>query len=276
MGIFEERFEKLNERQKEAVKTIEGSVLVVAGPGSGKTELLALRVAEILKETQSGPREILLLTFTDNGAINMRERLVSLIGEDAYRVNIFTFHAFAVEVINKYSSHFYNGVDYQVINEIEKLQIIENIIKALPKNNPLNTYHESRGYIYLDSIIKGITALKKGNLTKDEFLAKIEKVKVEDKEINKVISKHLESVAGKKKFDLLYNSYEKIIEELSKLMKKDNQTAKYLLKTIELELVQSRNTEKTSNLTRWKDKYFKKTSEGNFILIESEEGLSEK
>jgi DNA helicase-2/ATP-dependent DNA helicase PcrA len=92
MQNYKNRYTKLNEKQKEAVDTIDGAVLVVAGPGTGKTELLSLRVGKILEMTDTAPQNILLLTFTDSASENMRERLVKLIGETAYRVNIFTFH----------------------------------------------------------------------------------------------------------------------------------------------------------------------------------------
>ena len=76
---FESRYQKLNAEQKLAVDTIEGPVMVVAGPGTGKTELLGLRVANILRESDTLPSGILCLTFTDLAAKNMRERLVGLI-----------------------------------------------------------------------------------------------------------------------------------------------------------------------------------------------------
>jgi DNA helicase-2/ATP-dependent DNA helicase PcrA len=74
--------------KKRRVTTIEGPVLVIAGPGTGKTQLLGVRVAHILKQTDTLPQNILCLTFTENGAQNMRERLTRFIGKEAYDVNI--------------------------------------------------------------------------------------------------------------------------------------------------------------------------------------------
>lgn len=276
MGNFEERLAKLNNKQREAVQTIEGAVLVIAGPGSGKTELLAIRTGEILNSTQASANEILLLTFTENAATNMRERLVGLIGEEAYRVQIFTFHAFAVYIMNKYPAHFYNGVDYEVVHEIERLKILENIIKSLPKNNPLNSYHEKRGYTYLKSIQEGIRALKKGNLTKDEFLNKIKKVTKESEKINEVVNEIFQKIAGKRKFLEVYEAYQEICERLLKLSNQENESAKYLVKTLELELTQAELTNKTNNLTAWKNNYFEKDKEENFKLIDSDINRQEK
>ena len=75
MGDFETRYRALNVHQKQAVDTIDGPVMVVAGPGTGKTELLGVRVANILRSTDALPGNILCLTFTDSGANAMRERL---------------------------------------------------------------------------------------------------------------------------------------------------------------------------------------------------------
>src|SRR2546428_5688330 len=91
---FRTALNNLNTQQRQAVETIDGPVLVVAGPGTGKTQILAARIGKILLDTDTDARNILCLTFTDAGAINMRKRFFDFIGPDAYRVNIYTFHAF--------------------------------------------------------------------------------------------------------------------------------------------------------------------------------------
>src|SRR3984885_2468028 len=96
---FREEYQKLNEQQKIAVDTTEGPVMVIAGPGTGKTQILAARIGKILLEGLAGPDNILCLTYTDAGAIAMRRRLQQFIGAAAYRVHIYTFHAFCNDVI---------------------------------------------------------------------------------------------------------------------------------------------------------------------------------
>ena len=98
---FKDRYTKLNIEQKAAVDQIDGPVMVIAGPGTGKTELLSVRAANILQKTDTLAENILCLTFTDSGANAMRERLVQIIGKDAYKVAIHTFHSFGSEVINQ-------------------------------------------------------------------------------------------------------------------------------------------------------------------------------
>jgi DNA helicase-2/ATP-dependent DNA helicase PcrA len=82
---FTEAYTSLNDNQRKAVDTIEGPVLVVAGPGTGKTQILAVRIGKILMETDTLPDNILCLTYTDAGTIAMRKRLLDFIGPDAYQ-----------------------------------------------------------------------------------------------------------------------------------------------------------------------------------------------
>ncbi|MBK8152840.1 MAG: UvrD-helicase domain-containing protein [Saprospiraceae bacterium] len=94
---FDKAYTRLNPRQREAVESIEGPVMVIAGPGTGKTQILSVRIGNILRKTDTDPRSILCLTYTDSGAMNMRQRLLEFIGSDAYSVGIFTFTAFAIK-----------------------------------------------------------------------------------------------------------------------------------------------------------------------------------
>jgi len=78
--IFEEKLKSLNPAQREAIETIEGPVMVIAGPGTGKTEILSLRIGYLLKHTDTPPGSILCLTYTDAAASEMRNRLIGFIG----------------------------------------------------------------------------------------------------------------------------------------------------------------------------------------------------
>ena len=105
-SVFEEMYNKLNPAQKDAVDHIDGPVMVVAGPGTGKTQTITLRIANILRQTQLNPSNILCLTFTDSAVNTMRNRLAAIIGTQAYDVRIMTFHAFCNEVILTYPEKF--------------------------------------------------------------------------------------------------------------------------------------------------------------------------
>ena len=132
---FCDEYNNLNKAQKEAVDRTEGAVMVVAGPGTGKTQIIAARIASIIQQNIK-PENILCLTYTDAGTIAMRDRLLSFIGTDAYRINIFTFHAFCNTVIQNNSSYFgFN--DLRPASELEKNEIVQKLLDALPHDNPL-------------------------------------------------------------------------------------------------------------------------------------------
>ncbi|HMU44795.1 MAG TPA: ATP-dependent DNA helicase [Chitinophagaceae bacterium] len=143
---FAEEYERLNEKQKLAVNTIEGPVMVIAGPGTGKTQILASRIAKILLEGVGDAENILCLTYTDAGVVAMRKRLLQFIGPDAYKVNIYTFHAFCNDVIQENLS-FFEKLSLDPISELEKIQLFKELIDSFPKNHPLKRY---RGDVYFE------------------------------------------------------------------------------------------------------------------------------
>src|SRR4249920_883638 len=96
---FNNEYKNLNSAQKQAVDSIDGPVMVVAGPGTGKTQILALRIGNILLKTDTEADGVLCLTFTNSGVAAMKERLRKYIGPTASRVNVFTFHGFGMEII---------------------------------------------------------------------------------------------------------------------------------------------------------------------------------
>lgn len=134
--FFEKQFSKLNAEQQRAVSQIDGPVMVIAGPGTGKTQILAARIANILKNTDVNPENILCLTFTEAGSHAMRERLTRFIGPAAYRIHIHTFHSFCFKVISE-NKDVYAYISYEPVSEIEKHEIVREILDDLPIAHPL-------------------------------------------------------------------------------------------------------------------------------------------
>src|SRR3989344_7087631 len=126
---FNKIYGTLNSTQKEAVDSIEGPVMVVAGPGTGKTSILTLRIANILRKTDTAADNILALTFTESGTFSMREKLKAIIGSAAYQVHIHTFHSFCNEVIQKYSEEFPRIIGSQGAGIYDQVKILENIFR---------------------------------------------------------------------------------------------------------------------------------------------------
>ncbi len=145
--IFETQLKKLNQQQREAVETTEGPVLVLAGPGTGKTQILAARIGYILQQTDSNPENILCLTYTDAGTIAMRQRLVEFIGPDAYRISIHTFHSFCNSII-KENIELFGTKELDAISDLEKIELIHELIDGFEKDSPLKRW---TGDVYYDS-----------------------------------------------------------------------------------------------------------------------------
>ena len=145
--IFDSLYNKLNDQQKKAVDTIEGPVMVVAGPGTGKTQILSARIGKILIETDTKPENILCLTYTEAGAVAMRRRLVSFIGSEAYKVNIATFHAFCNDIIQENLTLF-DKLTMDVVSDLERVAFLKDLINRFSKSHPLKRY---RGDAYFEA-----------------------------------------------------------------------------------------------------------------------------
>ena len=135
-SAFNAPFSHLNARQREAVEHPDGPVLVVAGPGTGKTQLLAARVAWLLQQPDVQPEQLLCLTYTEAAAQNMRERLRRLIGSVADQVAIHTYHSFGQLVIQE-NAESRGQVVPAVASELELRQLYVGLIDALPAGHPL-------------------------------------------------------------------------------------------------------------------------------------------
>lgn len=159
---FDSLYKNLNKAQKQAVDTIEGPVMVIAGPGTGKTTILTLRIANILKTTDTPANGILAITFTDAGVRAMKEKLQGIIGDRANDVKIHTFHSFASSVISEYPDHFLHLSDIKQITDIEQ----ESMIRSIISDSKFRDLRPSgKPDAYIGSIIKTIDDAKKEALT---------------------------------------------------------------------------------------------------------------
>lgn len=169
---FDAEYSKLNTAQKQAVETIDGPVMVVAGPGTGKTQVLALRIANILKTTDAGASSVLCLTFTNSGVRAMRSRLARIIGGDAVNVRISTFHSFALDLVEKN----YGILDFsfmpELLDEPTAIGIFDELLETetweylRPRGNSTQYFHDVKSLIGL---------LKRERIGPGEFLRLINK-----------------------------------------------------------------------------------------------------
>lgn len=168
---FDAEYKKLNDKQREAVDTIYGPVLVVAGPGTGKTQILALRIANLLKsDAQISPQNILCLTYTEEGKKNMRDRLFKLIGaETAQYISVHTYHSFCNEVIQQNLSLF-DKETLDAASELEKIQYIKSILLKLDNKNIL--YNAKNPNANANYLLRMFSKMKQENWTAEFLLEK--------------------------------------------------------------------------------------------------------
>lgn len=118
---------KLNASQLAAAQWDTGPLLVLAGPGSGKTATLTARVARLVEQSRDESFRILCLTFTRKAAAEMRERLLKLVPDAKDRVLLTTFHSFATDILRQHGSHFGFSPDFEILEEPERVGLIKSV-----------------------------------------------------------------------------------------------------------------------------------------------------
>lgn len=120
--------EKLNGSQRAAATWDDGPLLVLAGPGSGKTATLTARVARLVEQSGDDAFRILCLTFTRKAAAEMRSRLLSMVPEAKDRVLLTTFHSFATDILRQHGSHFGLSPDFEILEEVERVGLLKSVL----------------------------------------------------------------------------------------------------------------------------------------------------
>ena len=260
---------KLNPAQKAAVEYLEGPLLVLAGPGTGKTQLLSTRVAHILQVTDTAPENILCLTFTENGADNMRERLLSLVGPEAAKIHIGTYHAFGRVVLAEYKNYATTAVRQfdNAIDEVMQYKIVKQIQAGLPARDIL------RGDQVKD-IVDTINNAKSAGLSADDLTQIAEQNQTVSKEINLAIAPILAGLKPRMKFaDALAQVYQPLLETLAAFVGKPitgdiEPEANFLVRDLNslIDTESAKEKPSVSPLTGWVRKNFDRDDEDNYIL----------
>ena len=285
---FQTRYAKLNANQRQAVDYIHGSLLVIAGPGTGKTELLSMRTAQILRQTDTLPDSILCLTFTESGAANMRQRLRQIIGEDAYKIAIHTFHSFGTEIINQHREYFFHGADSQPADELTQHQIVAGILEGLDWRNPLSVKNNGE-FVYTRELIRVISEFKQSGLTPAELRA----ITTDNQRVIADITPDIQQVfaakISKKTIELFAPLAEKIAERVGRgsitepsgdttssaphhikpsaaLPSSITPYAQVLALSIAHAAQEAIDANSTKPLTAWKNKWYEKNAAGEFVL----------
>ncbi len=165
--IIEKAVIKPNTKQHEAIEILKGQVMLLAGPGTGKTFTVINRIEKMLSDGVN-PASILCLTFSDAAASEMRQRLIKKMGVKASSVDIYTYHSFCNDIIKEYPSQFEMGADVRLITETEKVSIMKECIDEAK----LEFFIPARAdrYFFTKSFISYVEKLKTKRIAKENYL----------------------------------------------------------------------------------------------------------
>lgn len=155
----------LNPEQRQAVTTTDGPVLIVAGPGSGKTRVLTARIAYLIQEKDVPPWNVLALTFTNKAAREMRERVEHLVGDRASWITMGTFHSFAARILRQYGTEI--GVDprFVIYDDADQMSVVKHAMQQLNIN--IKQFAPR-------AILSGISSAKSRNLSPSVYANSVE------------------------------------------------------------------------------------------------------
>ena len=172
MTPFQAAYDALNAEQKKAVQATEGPVMVIAGPGTGKTQILALRIANILQKGLAGPDGIVCLTFTNAGVQAMKRRLRSYIGPEAEKVTVKTFHSFAEGIVRE----FYAALDLkeppELLDGLGTIVLLDELLESHPWKQLRPRGNKT---MYVGAIKSTISLLKRDRHSPAQLKGEIEK-----------------------------------------------------------------------------------------------------
>lgn len=256
----------LTKAQKLAVETIDGPVLVIAGPGTGKTQLLAQRAANILLKTDVQPQNILCLTYTEAAARNMRDRMGKYMGKHAYDVTISTYHGFGSEIIRDHREYFLEHNAEQPIDNLLQHQILEEIYLTISSDNAL-----WRKETYLKDVLQFIGEAKRAGLNTKDIIAIAKDNNRAINTLNKYTTKDLASLSKISKssiplFEKLFLDTKNLPTKRKKLpigiVNLDTQFITALAEAY----VEAKATNRTVPLTAFKNEWLTKDKDDNWIV----------
>jgi DNA helicase-2/ATP-dependent DNA helicase PcrA len=268
MDSFEATYAQLNAAQKKAVDALDGPVLVLAGPGTGKTQLLSARVANILRATDTPAGNILCLTFTESGAQNMRERLTRFIGQSAYDVNIGTYHAFGGDLIRRFPEYFASTRLQNPVDELGKRQILLAITESMSYANPLKqTRH------HLGDLMSTISEVKRALLSAEQLRA----IAKENINFITATTTPLQTIfqdftTMPRKLEKAEPYFTRTLELISSLIPAETVSGAFgtaagtAAKELEQCLAEAETTAKTKPLTEWKNTWLAKDTDNHFVI----------
>ena len=170
-----EYLKNLNEKQKEAVLSLDGPLLIVAGAGSGKTKVLISRIAHIIEKKKAYPNQILAVTFTNKAAKEMQNRISKILKKEVVGLPwLGTFHSVCAKLLRKHAKAVNLNSNFTIIDQDDQVKLIKNISKAenidTKKISPkyilsIIDQWKNKGWYPEDVVLKKREILEKGFLS---------------------------------------------------------------------------------------------------------------
>lgn len=205
MNNYRRFYEQLNDLQREAVDTVDGPLLITAGPGTGKTQLLSVRAGSIVDKGKASPENILVLTYTNSAAKAMKERLAKIIGRLGYDVCVSTFHGFANSILQE-SEESANYVGDKIqLSDVERMRIIEYILDNTDGLETIRPF--GAPYNYLKEILGTIGDIKREGIKPDDLKRYLD---LKNSGYRDMEEKYREKLAA---FSVVYEKYEELKAE---------------------------------------------------------------
>ena len=142
MTVTPDVLQGLNEAQREAVETIDGPLLIVAGPGSGKTRVITHRIAYLVREIGTNPRRVMAVTFTNKAAREMRDRMARLVGPSSESLVMGTFHSFCALMLRREGNHLALPSNYTIFDREDQVSAIKQAME-LAELDPKRWSHQA-------------------------------------------------------------------------------------------------------------------------------------
>ncbi len=130
MPGMSEYLTRLNPEQREAVESVDGPVLVLAGAGTGKTRVLTTRFAHILLTGRAFPNQVLAVTFTNKAAREMRERVGAILGRPAEGLWLGTFHALCARMLRRHADLVGLTASFNILDSDDQLRLLKQVMEA--------------------------------------------------------------------------------------------------------------------------------------------------
>src|SRR5208337_4249268 len=128
--IMTDYLTRLNPEQREAVETLDGPLLVLAGAGTGKTRVLTTRFAHILLTGRASPGQVLAVTFTNKAAREMRERVGAILGRPVEGLWLGTFHALCARMLRRHAALVGLSANFTIVDSDDQLRLLKQVMEA--------------------------------------------------------------------------------------------------------------------------------------------------